>query len=169
MTSAISIRAAREGDMGFLERMLALAASMNDDDESLATVRSDTSLRCYLEGFGRDGDLGVIAERAGDPIGAAWVRVLHGAPHPSKLWTREVPELAIATLPTARGQGVGAAMMRELVERARGSFPAIVLSVREGNPAVRLYERLGFQVTEKIVNRVGTVSLAMKLDLDPRP
>ena len=38
----------------------------------------------------------------------------------------------------------------------------MALSVREENPAVRLYERLGFVTERTIVNRVGGRSLAMR-------
>jgi ribosomal protein S18 acetylase RimI-like enzyme len=39
--------------------------------------------------------------------------------------------------------------------------PAIVLSVREANPARRLYERMGFAVVDIAVNRVGGSSYVM--------
>lgn len=170
---AITTRAARADDEALLYRMLALAASMDASDASVAAARSDPMLRGYVEGFGaegsgREGDLGIVALRGDAPVGAAWLRLLpatSGEPQPGKLWTREVPELAIATDPSTRGEGVGTRMMRELVDRARGRYPAIVLSVRAGNPAVRLYDRLGFVVEREIVNRVGGVSFAMRLAL----
>src|SRR5687767_12308008 len=123
MNAPFSIRGADVRDMPFLARMLAFAASMDDDAKGLATVRSDPSLRSYLDDFGRAGDLGVVAERGADPIGAAWLRLLHGEPSPAKLWTQEVPELAIATVREVRGLGVGEAMLRALIERARGGYP----------------------------------------------
>lgn len=158
------LRPATSGDEAFLYRMLAFAASMDDSDESVRAARDDSTLHPYVAGFGREGDLGLIAERRGLPVGAAWLRV--GEPSPSKVWTRDVPELAIATLPEVRGRGVGEALLAALIERARSRHRAIALSVREGNPAVRLYERFGFVVERRIVNRVGTTSLAMRLDLE---
>jgi ribosomal protein S18 acetylase RimI-like enzyme len=38
----------------------------------------------------------------------------------------------------------------------------LALTVREGNPAIRLYQRAGFVVTEEIVNRVGGKSFVMQ-------
>ncbi len=108
--------------------------------------------------------LGVIAT-LGAPVGAAWLRLQQGDPHPMKLWTPEVPELAIAVRPSARGRGLGAALLGELIARARGLYPAMVLSVRRENPAVRLYRRFGFQVEREAKNRVGTTSLVMRLEL----
>ena len=52
-----------------------------------------------------------------------------------------------------------------LVERARGTHPAIVLSVRRENPALHLYQRFGFFIERELDNRVGGVSYAMRLDL----
>lgn len=166
MDSELVLRPARAADDAFLYRMLALAASMDESDESVGAARIDPMLFPYVAGFGRDGDLGIIAERDGAPIGAVWVRLQHGEPVASKLWTPEVPELAIATVSGARGQGVGEALLRALIDGARGLYPAIVLSVREENPAGRLYARCGFVVERRIVNRVGTASLAMRLTLD---
>jgi ribosomal protein S18 acetylase RimI-like enzyme len=56
-------------------------------------------------------------------------------------------------------------MMKELMERARAKYPAIVLSVRESNPAVRFYERLGFYTERRIQNRVGGTSIVMRANL----
>lgn len=160
----VVFRPARASDEAFLYRMLAFAASMDGSDESVRAARSDSTLHPYVDGFGREGDIGLIAEREGVPVGAAWLRV--GEPTPSKVWTRDLPELAIATLPEVRGRGVGEALLGALIAEARPHHRAIALSVREGNPAVRLYERFGFVVERRIVNRVGTTSLAMRLDLE---
>jgi ribosomal protein S18 acetylase RimI-like enzyme len=145
--------------------MLTLAASMDGTDDDVATAKVEPSLRGYVEQFGREGDLGVIAHRGAVPVGAAWGRLLAGEPHPSKLWTLEEPELAIATVTEERGQGVGDRLLSAWLVAAAGRYPAVVLSVREGNPAVRLYERHGFVVVERIVNRVGGISLAMRRTL----
>lgn len=58
-------------------------------------------------------------------------------------------------------------MMGALIEAARGRFPEIVLSVREENPAVRFYRRLGFLESGRMENRVGGASLVMRLPLQP--
>ena len=45
-----------------------------------------------------------------------------------------------------RNKGVGTAIMKELIEIARSKFnvKTLFLDVSEGNPAIRLYDRLGF-------------------------
>lgn len=45
-----------------------------------------------------------------------------------------------------RGKGIGTRLMMELIKRAKDQFQMefLHLEVYEGNPAIRLYERLGF-------------------------
>lgn len=52
----------------------------------------------------------------------------------------------LAALPEARGRGVGERLLADCFERARGAGLARVqLDVYDGNPAVRLYERVGMR------------------------
>lgn len=157
----ITIREATREDAPLLWRVLALAASMDGGDESIAVARNDPKLAVYAEAFPRGDDLGLVAlDAAGGALGAAWLRT--GEPSESKVWSEAVPELVIATLPEARGAGVGTALLEALLARAQERWPAVALSVREENPAVRLYERLGFVTERTMVNRVGGRSLAMR-------
>ena len=50
----------------------------------------------------------------------------------------------ISLLPQARGRGFGSALLRDLQRQAQAGGLAVALSVVPGNPARRLYERLGF-------------------------
>ena len=158
----LELREACQADVPFLWRMLTLAASLEGTSADVERARVDPDLRSYVEGFGRRGDVGVVGIVDRIPAGAAWVRLAPPGPVSSmKVWTDEVPELAVATVHEMRGCGVGAALMRALLEAARPVHSSIALSVRECNAAVRLYERLGFSVQRRIVNRVGTGSLVM--------
>ena len=148
------VRAATAEDEPFLWRVLALAASMDGGQESIAVAKIDPKLSVYLDGY----DVGFVAEREGVAVGAAWLRC--GQPMDGKVWTALVPELVIASIPEVRGQGVGTALLRAILDASR--FDTIALSVREENPAVRLYERFGFVTERVIVNRVGGRSLAMR-------
>jgi ribosomal protein S18 acetylase RimI-like enzyme len=53
----------------------------------------------------------------------------------------------IALLAVFRGQGIGARLLNELCAAATAAGAPVTLSVRPGNPAQRLYERMGFVVT----------------------
>ena len=69
----------------------------------------------------------------------------------------------MAIFPEHRGQGIGTALLTRLVEAATYTYEQISLSVAAENPALRLYERLGFEVVAK----VGT-SLTMRKRLKAR-
>jgi len=64
------------------------------------------------------------------------------------LWLQRAPRvlrlLDISLLPDWRGQGLGSACLRQLQAQARAARLTLLLHVAEGNPARRLYERLGF-------------------------
>ena len=55
---------------------------------------------------------------------------------------------------------------RQFLDKAQTVHPGVVLSVRSGNRAIRLYERFGFDVMEEIENRVGGRSFVMILTFD---
>jgi len=117
----------------------------------------------YVKAWGRPGDTAVIAIDAGFPVGAAWYR-LFGAERPGYGFVDErTPELAIAVVPSARGKGVGTALLEALLGRAReAGYPTISLSVDRNNAgAIELYERHGF-------SRVGedADSLTMLASID---
>jgi ribosomal protein S18 acetylase RimI-like enzyme len=100
-------------------------------------VLARPELARYFEGWGRPGDLGVIA---GSDVGAAWVRLFTKDDHGYGFVAPHVPELAIGVTKGARGRGVGTALLEALLSR----IGPVSLSVETDNPAVRLYERFGF-------------------------
>ena len=53
--------------------------------------------------------------------------------------------LDITLLPQARGQGLGSALLRELMAEAQLQGKQVTVSVEVHNPARHLYERLGFE------------------------
>jgi len=56
----------------------------------------------------------------------------------------DVTVVDITLLPVLRGRGVGSRLLAGVVADAETRGSSVVLSVEPGNPAVRLYERLGF-------------------------
>ena len=75
------------------------------------------------------------------------------------------PKSSHTRRPTLGGGGAGGLLLEALIAAAGDRYPAIMLSVREGNAAVRLYERFGFATERRVVNRVGGVSLVMRRPL----
>lgn len=52
----------------------------------------------------------------------------------------------ISLLPAFRGQGIGTALLRDLIGEADSSGRALSIHVAAGNPARSLYDRLGFEL-----------------------
>jgi GNAT superfamily N-acetyltransferase len=163
-----TIRLAAPEDEPFLWQMLFYAANMSEDGATSGDLARDHPyLAKCVRGWGRAGDVGTIAAgpAGGPPIGAAWARLLDGDEKNYPTVAAGIPELAIAVIPELVGQGIGARLLERLFEAAAPIHPAIVLSVREANPARRLYERMGFVVVDTTVNRVGGKSFVMVKEL----
>jgi ribosomal protein S18 acetylase RimI-like enzyme len=55
----------------------------------------------------------------------------------------------VSLLPEFRNRGIGTALLRDLLDKAASENRRVTLHVLQDNPAVRLYERLGFTNTRK--------------------
>lgn len=64
-------------------------------------------------------------------------------------WPAEIRIIDIALLPAARGRGVGTGLLRELIDEAAGAGRRLTIHVERENPALQLYERLGFARVEE--------------------
>jgi ribosomal protein S18 acetylase RimI-like enzyme len=165
-----SLRRARVSDIDFLWVMLYEAAYAAEDGvPDAASLRRHAVLVRYVEGWGRRNDLGVVAsdDETGELVGAAWVRLLTGDASGYGYVDDDTPELAIAVALHHRGRGLGERMLRELLAVAAVTFGAVSLSVRSDNPALRLYERVGFEVVARtgVPDAPANVSLTMRIDL----
>jgi ribosomal-protein-alanine N-acetyltransferase len=141
----ISIRTATAADEPFLRDMLFEAIFVPEGTAPLPRAVIDSpGLAHYVAGYGRAGDHGLVALDGSTPVGAAWVRALT-ASDPGYGYVDDVtPELTVAVAPGRRGCGIGSRLLRELLAALEGVVPAVSLSCDPANPAMRLYERLGF-------------------------
>jgi len=111
-------------------------------DETLA----DEHVSRYVDGWGRPGDGGVIAEIGEAPVGACWLRRFTAAHHGWGFVAEDVPELSLAVSPAWRRCGIGTRLLAAAIEQAREEgYSAVSLSVMVDNPARVLYERAGFR------------------------
>lgn len=160
----LEFRELNQDDEADLWRMLTFAAH----EEMLEAVRNQPVLAHYVEGWGRIGDGGCVALLNSVVIGAAWWRLWTGEARGFGFTDAATPELAISVAPQWRGQGIGTQLLDWALEVARIDYAALSLSVREENPAVRLYQRMGFieVPSSRRINRAGSVSFNMLLDFD---
>ena len=74
----------------------------------------------------------------GEPAGRLYI---HRGPS-------EIRIVDIALLPEHRGGGVGTQLVRDLLAEADADGKSVTIHVERMNPALRLYERLGFSLGE---------------------
>lgn len=84
--------------------------------------------------------------------GAQFAVIMNGAQAAGRLyvdrWPAEIRIMDIALLPEQRARGIGTHLLRQLQHEAAAAGKALTIHVERFNPALRLYERLGFRVKE---------------------
>lgn len=135
------LRPETEADLEFLRQ---LYASTRADEMALldwTEAQKDAFLnmqfnaqRSYYREHYRETRFDVI-ERDGEAIGRLYVA----------RWPDDIRVVDIALVPAHRGQGLGGALMRALLEEAAAAGKSVSIHVEVYNPALRFYERLGFQ------------------------
>ncbi len=63
-------------------------------------------------------------------------------------WAQEHRIIDIALIPAVRGRGLGRALLEDLMDEAAAEQKAVSIHVEKENPAMRLYQRLGFRRIE---------------------
>lgn len=112
-------------------------------------VMADPRYAMYLAGWPRHGDFGLVAEQDG-PLGAAWYRTYTEMSHGYGFVAEDVPELAIGVIASRRREGIGRLLLIGLIEASEvQGYAALSLRVNHRNPALGLYESVGFQPVGK--------------------
>ena len=143
---------AEVADLPFLRRMLYEAAfwRAEQDRPPLDDALIQPELAVYLDGWGRHGDVGLIAHIAERPAGAVWVRNFDRDRHGYGYLDDRTPELTLAVAPPYRRRGIGGQLLARLLADPRlWDTARVSLSVEADNPAVSLYEHAGFEVVEE--------------------
>lgn len=80
-----------------------------------------------------------LIEREGRAIGRLYLAPLGG----------ELRIVDVALLPGERRRGLGTRLLRAIITRAESEGRSVSIHVERGNPALGLYERLGFRLREE--------------------
>ena len=115
---------------------LAVTGWSEEDKVLFCRRQFDAQTAHYRENY--PGALLQIIESDGVSIGRLYVA------H----WEREIRIMDIALLPEHRGARVGTQLMRALQNEAHSAGKTLTIHVERFNPALRLYERLGFKMVE---------------------
>jgi len=135
------IRRGSHADVPFMRSMLAHAYSWR-----VSALDAEIPLTRYVDNWGRPGDLALVATETGHRVGAAWFRVFRTGEPGYGFIDEQTPELTISVVPSRRKHGVGQELLDALLAKAgEAGHTAVSLSVEQDSPAVKFYERNGFE------------------------
>jgi len=137
----VVIRRGDRLDVPFLRSLLGFAYNWH-----VAAFDTDVSISRYVDGWGRRGDMALVAMQGGHSIGAAWFRLFPETSPGYAFLDKETPEVTAVVVPTRQGQGIGATLLAALVERAKAEgYPALSASVRRDHSDAPLFTEQGFE------------------------
>lgn len=152
---------ATDDDVAFLRDHMLVEAAFPPGTERPSDPLGDDHVLRYIDGWGRAGDVGLVAWVDGMPVGGAWIRLMAAERPGYGFVDAFTPELTVAMVGAHRGRGVGRALVAGILDLAAvHGHRRVSLSVAEPvNPvAVHLYRSLGF--TEVGRDAGGSLTMA---------
>ncbi|MEO6037483.1 MAG: GNAT family N-acetyltransferase [Saprospiraceae bacterium] len=142
---SIRLRPANPRDEGFLRLVYAESRREELDQaawppgvrEEFLRSQFDAQASHYRSNY--PGAEFLIIECDGQPAGRLYVRRAEA----------EIRIMDIALIPAFRGKGIGTALLGQILAEGQASARIVTIHVEKFNPALRLYERLGFQTVEE--------------------
>lgn len=140
-SNAVILRPIREEDMEFLLRLyattraeeMAMVTDWTDEQkEQFVRMQFQAQHAWYQEHYGGARLDLVLAD--GSPAGRFYVHRRE----------TEIRLMDISLLPEYRNRGIGTALLKELFAESGATGKPVTIHVEKYNPAMRLYERLGF-------------------------
>jgi len=108
------------------------------------SILEQADLQVYVRDFGKEpNDHCLVAECNGKIAGAVWVRVMEDYGHIDN----NTPSLAISLYKEYRSRGIGTQLLLHMLDLLRQKgYGQVSLSVQKANYALRLYQKVGFEV-----------------------
>ena len=115
-------------------------------DKPPKSIIKQPELQVYIKDFGKADDLCLVVEIKEKIVGAVWVRIMNDYGHIDD----ETPSFAISLYEEYRNMGIGTALMRDMLEFLKNKgYRRTSLSVQKVNYAVRMYQKVGFEVVDE--------------------
>lgn len=107
-------------------------------------IIKNKELQVYIEDFGTNKDDNcLVAEYKNKIIGACWTRIMNDYGHIDN----ETPSFAISLLKEYRNYGIGTELMKQMLIKLKiQGYTQASLSVQKINYAVRMYQKVGFEI-----------------------
>ncbi len=143
----IQIREIRQEEYAILDEFLYDAIFIPEGVEAPPkSIIKKPELQVYVSDFGQKDDCCLVAEVDGKIIGAVWTRIMNDYGHIDD----STPSFAISLYKDFRGQGIGTALMEEMLALLRGrGYKKASLSVQKANYSYKLYLKVGFTVLDE--------------------
>lgn len=140
----VAFRPIREEDRDFLRRLyattreqeMAVVPWSDAEKAEFLSMQFEAQHKFYRETF-TEAEFSLILV-GNEPAGRLYV----------DRRAEEIRLIDIALLPEHRGRGLGGRLMRGLLAEAEAVGKSVTIHVERYNPALRLYERLGFRPVE---------------------
>ena len=145
----LTIREILPEEQGILDEMLYEAIFKPEGNEPVPrSVIQIPEINVYIDGFGsKKDDYCLVADLNGSIIGAVWVRILAGEIKGYGNVDDQTPEFAVSLFKEYRNQGIGTLLMQKMIEHLKNrGYKQTSLSVQKKNYAVRMYQKLGFEI-----------------------
>ena len=141
------IREIRENEYCILSEFLYEAIFIPEGTEKPPkSIIEQPELQVYIADFGKSDDWCLVAEVKEKIVGAVWVRIMNDYGHIDD----ETPSFAISLYEEYRNMGIGTVLMRDMLEFLKNKGDKQTsLSVQKANYAVRMYQKVGFEVIDK--------------------
>jgi len=145
----LMIREILAEELGILDEMLYMSIFQSEGCGPLPHyVTQIPEINVYIDGFGtQKDDYCLIANMDGRIIGAVWVRILAGKIRGYGNIDDQTPEFAISVSKEYRNLGIGTLLMQKMIEYLKKQgYAQTSLSVQKRNYAVKMYQKLGFEI-----------------------
>ena len=141
------IREIRKNEYPILSEFLYEAIFIPEGmDKPPKSIIEQPELQVYIKDFGKADDWCFVVEIKEKIVGAVWVRIMNDYGHIDD----ETPSFAISLYEEYRNMGIGTALMRDMLEFLKNKgYRRTSLSVQKVNYAVRMYQKVGFEVVDE--------------------